>query len=109
MIFTFFNKIFYVILIFFVTSICLYSKTTTQLLNHISNSRIIIQYFYWNIDDNLYLAKDRGDNNISIWNYTNNRKWRPLHNTEAFDGFEKAPIVFDNISIKKNSGIIKIF
>lgn len=74
------------------------AKTVNELLAKISNSRIDnIQYFYFTKNNISYLAKNRGSNNISIWQYTKNRKWKPLHNTDGFDKFKKIGKVFNSI------------
>lgn len=74
-----------------------------DLASLISSSNINMQYYFFAIDNNAFLVKEKSDKTYALWYYTLDRKWQPLHNASAFDGFEKATINLDRISVNKSS------
>ena len=53
-----------------------------------------------------YLANNRDSkevNGIRVWNFTNKRKWRPISNAKAFDGFVGTSKNFKSISISDDA------
>lgn len=51
-----------------------------------------ISHYFWLDNTGLaFLLKNNdNDNDISIWRFTQDKKWQPVHNAKAFDGFPKA-------------------
>ncbi len=61
-----------------------------------------IGWYFWEVQEGnntlYYLANGRKTNNIRVWNFTAQKKWKPIHNAPSFDGFVKANKNFTNIS-----------
>ena len=55
-----------------------------------------------------FLLKPIENNEVSIWNYTAERKWKPVHNADAFDNFPGKPKTFANVSFNKSTFGISI-
>ena len=62
-----------------------------------------IGWYFWEIKEGnntlYYLANGRKSKNIRVWNFTAQKKWKPIHNAPSFDGFTKANKNFDDITI----------
>jgi len=74
--------------------------------NKLNNKSFDIGWHFWTTDDGTgYLAsKKYGKNNkISVWEFTQERKWKPVHNADSFDGYEEAEEIFDNVELNNNS------
>jgi phosphatidylethanolamine-binding protein (PEBP) family uncharacterized protein len=76
------------------------------MLDQLINKTHAIQWYMFQVKTNnvtrTYLANNRNStqpNGIRVWNFTSNKKWKPIHNAKAFDGFNKAGLNFKNISI----------
>ena len=76
--------------------------TSQTLANKVHN----IGWYFWELMEGnnrlYYLANGRKSKNIRIWNFTAEKKWKPIHNAPSFDGFTKANKNFDSISISAN-------
>ncbi len=71
------------------------------------NKTYEVGYYFWMGDNNIfYLMRENNDTTHSVWNYTKDRKWQPIHNADAFDGFPKASSTIESISLDKNSSIL---
>lgn len=78
-----------------------------MLAKGMQDKEIPLYYYYWKNDKNeYYLGKKRSDNQYSIWLYTEERKWKPFHNANAFDGFGKAGKIYESVSFE--DGNIKL-
>lgn len=84
-------------LILFFLSISSFAKTPYELVSFLSNSTINVQYYFFIVKQNAFLSKKDSKGGYSLWYYTLERKWQPIHNANAFDGFDKADNVFDNV------------
>jgi phosphatidylethanolamine-binding protein (PEBP) family uncharacterized protein len=76
--------------------------TSQTLVNKTHN----IGWYFWSTKEGAntlyYLANGRKNNNIRVWNFTTQRKWKPIHNAPTFDGFTKANKNFDKISFSSD-------
>ena len=95
-----------------VISFCLISfsfslDVTSQTL---ANKIHKIGWYFWDVTEGTnklyYLANGRKSNNIRVWNFTTEKKWKPIHNAPSFDGFTKANKNFDSISISASGDSI---
>ena len=77
------------------------ASTSMELANIISSSNINMQYYFFATNKKAFLVKEKKDKTYALWYYTSKRKWKPLHNASAFDGFQKATINLDGISVNK--------
>ena len=78
-------------------------------LNTLRNKTFDIVWYFWESDSYPFLASGRNSEaGIKIWQYTAGGKWRPIHNTGAFDGFPEAGQVFDEVEIDTNGWTIEI-
>ena len=79
------------------------------LAKEIANKEAKITYYYWANEtfDVMYLGKQKENGEFSVWVYTGERKWKPLHNTCAFDGFPMAEKIYESVIFKDGSITIK--
>lgn len=79
------------------------------LAKKLQNQDISLYYYYWKNDNNeYYLGKKRNDGKYSVWLYTKERKWKPFHNADAFDGFSKAGKVYKSVSFKDGNIMLEM-
>lgn len=68
----------------------------------LANKTHKIGWYFWEVRDQnttlYYLANGRKANNIRVWNFTADKKWKPIHNAPTFDGFTKANKNFKSVS-----------
>jgi hypothetical protein len=79
------------------------ASSSASLANVIASSEINMQYYFFSIEKKAFLIKEKKDKTYALWYYTKKRKWQPVHNAAAFDGFPKATINLDDISVDKAS------
>lgn len=72
----------------------------------IENKTIKIGWYFWLQDNHAFLLKKISDNEISIWNYTDTKKWRPIHNADAFDGYPIAPNTLSTTTFSPAQGTL---
>jgi len=84
------------LVVFLLSQTLMYPASISELVKLVSNTTHKIQYFFFTKDDKVFLMKQRSDKTYSLWHYTQNRKWQPIHNARASDGFALA---VDNIEI----------
>jgi len=77
----------------------------------LANKTHKINWYFWSIEiskkiTRYYLASGRDTESIKVWNFTNDRKWKPIHNAESFNGFNHAGINFDKISFSDSGDSI---
>ncbi len=84
-------------------SIGLKSYTTMELASNISTLDINMQYYFFVEDKKAFLIRERNNKTYSLWYYTSDRKWQPIHNASAFDGFGEAMANLSNILVNKTS------
>lgn len=89
-------------------NISLFSKTPHELVNFISNSTMNVQYYFYIIKNNAFLSKKSPNGGYALWYYTIDRKWQPIHNAGAFDGFSKADSVFDSVEANEDNTKVTI-
>jgi len=76
-------------------------KEVSRLLGNLANKEISMQYYFWLSEENHYfLAYITANDNFSIWQFTNEKKWLPVHNAGAYDGFPAAISHLSNIEYK---------
>lgn len=102
------QKLFLICLAYFIALTGFLNANPFTLAKNITNATHSLKYYYWmdSDDSKYYLAKKNKDNTYSAWMYTDDRKWKPIHNTKSFDGFPEADKYFKEISF--NSGAMKI-
>ena len=73
------------------------------MLKSLKNSTFNIKWYFWLNENRAYLAQN--PENLSIWEFTNERLWKPIHNASAFDGYIGAKNSFDktDLSLDKKS------
>ncbi len=83
-------------------------KTINELVDMIAGMNDTkMQYFFWVKDNNAYLASTKKDDvSLRVWYYTQSRKWQPIHNAGAFDGFSEAVKSFRDVAQNKNEETI---
>ena len=96
--------------IFLVLSIHLisFSKTVDELVDIIASSNINVQYYFWIKNNEAFLSTQKQDQTYAIWYYTKDRKWRPIHNGGAFDGFTATDKTFSSVVLNKENETIVI-
>lgn len=57
----------------------------------------IMWYLFLARDNQPYLCANRDSGNEAIYELDKNRKFKPIHNAPAFDGFDKADAIFESI------------
>ena len=97
------NKIFFLVFLF---SCVLYTASVSKLIKGIENKSFELKYYFWLTDNSDVFLMKKNTSGNSLWAYTSERKWRPLHNTGAFDGYDKEDINFK--SIKYDDGYVII-
>jgi hypothetical protein len=81
------------------------NKDISNLISNIKEKTIKMQYYFIKSGkNNFFLINIKTDNTFNIWNFTKNKKWKPVHNAKANDGFAKAEnkissLFFDNGNI----------
>jgi subtilisin family serine protease len=75
------------------------------ILNRLKNNTFNIGWYFWADREKAYLMSN--PKNPSIWEFTNDRAWRPMHNASDFDGYNGKEKIFNNISI--SSDLKKIY
>jgi hypothetical protein len=83
------------------------STPLSTLLNDLKNKTHKMTYFYIHVGS-VYFLVNKNANGVSIWNFTNQKEWRPVHNVQAFDGYDAASESFDNINFDFANGTISI-
>jgi len=76
------------------------AKSVNELLSILENSEAQMQYIFWQDGSAAFLSNivPAGEK-PSIWRLTSERKWQPLYNAGAFDGFPAAGDTFDSVSL----------
>ncbi len=88
-------------------------ESTSSATSNTNNSEFItdlkgkshnIGWYFWMSDSGkAYLASGRDTSTgMAVWNLTSDRKWRPVHNAPAFDGYPKADGVFNNVYLSSD-------
>jgi len=82
-----------------------YNKDVESLVKILENKTVQIQYYFWLADKEAFLFTKDGEFDVKIWNFTDSRKWKPIHNAKAFDGYPEAKLRLSNIDFdpSKNS------
>lgn len=91
------------IFLLFWTNVNAKEKTVDELVNIIANTNNLeMKYFFWLQSGDAYLAKIQKDGiSLGVWYYTKERKWQPIHNSSAFDGFPGASKSFASVTRDK--------
>jgi hypothetical protein len=77
-------------------------------VNKIANKKLQIKFYFWTSKTSVFLFYPKGDNNINIWHLTSNKKWMPIHNTKAYDGFSSAGNIFLDVIFNKKESTLQI-
>jgi len=99
------NKIRYLLLAIGLSSF-IFSQSVSELLKVIANSKMNMSYYFWVKDSTAFLSRQTSDSGFSVWHYTSDKKWQPLHNANAHDGFSEANVVFNKIELNKKTETI---
>ena len=94
------KKIFLIILLIIISINTLYC----DIINQLSNKNLSISGYFFSSSKSSYFLRYINENNSSLWQYTIQRNFKPIHNAIAFDGYEKAENIF-NITIDSNRSI----
>ena len=54
------------------------------------------------------LALEKKDSTIALYQYMSDRKWKPISNAKAYDGFPKADNIFPDMKYNKSTGTITV-
>ena len=74
----------------------------------LTKKEIPLNYYYWKDEKGVYyLGKNRNNGTYSIWIYTKERKWKPFHNADGFDGFPKAGQIYKTVSFNNGNIILE--
>lgn len=86
-----------------------YDEDIVKLNEKIVDKDNKVNFYFWHDEKNIfYLMTEVSENKYSIWHYTDERKWEPLHNAKAFDGFPEAKETLSNIVLDKKSRTLTI-
>ena len=67
-----------------------------------------ISHYFWLDTTGLAFLLSKNQENISIWRLTQDKKWQPVHNAQAFDGYPKAEKNIETIELNIGKSVIKI-
>ena len=67
-----------------------------------------IGWYFWVNNKDAFLFRAKKNKEISIWYFTSDKKWQPIHNASGFDGFDKAEKNFDSVSFEPSTGVLTI-
>jgi len=62
----------------------------TKYIQELADKKFKVLFYFWTSGSNAFLIEAKDENTISLWNLTSEKKWMPLHNAGAYDGFAKA-------------------
>lgn len=90
-------KVYILLILVFIVNV--YGKSVDELINVVANNSMKVKYYFWVEESKAFLASKKNDNSYSVWHFTNDKKWQPIHNTGAFDGFDEAKKSFSNVRL----------
>jgi len=71
-----------------------------------------MSYFMWSVkkdkEKTYFLTVNSDNKRHSIWHFTSDSKWQPIHDANPYDGFRGAKIVFNNLLFNLSDGSFKI-
>jgi len=73
-----------------------------NIVGSLGNKDMDIFGFFFKSSKSIYFSVVSNENNFSVWEYYNDRTYKPIHNAKAFDGYKSAEDIFDSIVIDKN-------
>ncbi len=80
-----------------------------EFTNDLKDSNYDIGWYFWMSNSGkAYLASGR-DSEIAVWYLTNDRKWQPIHNAGAFDGYSSVGKVFNSLGISSDGRTISFY
>lgn len=83
--------------------ISIFSLFGNEFVDDLNNKSHSIGWYFWMSDSGKsYLASEKSDGSIAVWNFTDERKWKPIHNAPAFDSYAKAEKVFDEVKFSND-------
>ena len=92
-----------ILIITIISFIGLKAATPIELVNSIASLDINMQYYFFVENKKAFLVKEKKDKSLALWYYTNDRKWQPIHNAGAFDGYSEAKVNLSSLLVNKNS------
>ena len=95
-----------ILIITIISFISLKAATPIELVNSIASLDINMQYYFFVENKKAFLVKEKKDKSLALWYYTNDRKWQPIHNAGAFDGYPKVEETLDNVSFSTSSNTL---
>lgn len=85
------------------------SADVLKLNKVVENTSHKVGYYFWQGDNNIfYLMRENNASSQSVWHYTKDRKWQPIHNTKSFDGFPEAVNTLKSVVLDKNKSTLSI-
>ena len=73
----------------------------------LENKTVNIGWYFWVQNKDAFLFKKaKNSSEIRIWYYTGERKWRPIHNASAFDGYKEAKKTLESASFNPAQGTL---
>ena len=83
--------------------------SSSEYYSDLANTKNKIGWYFWTTPSGkAYLANGRDSGDIAIWNFTDEKKWKPIHNANAFDGYSSAGKIFNKVTISSDGKYIDI-
>jgi Raf kinase inhibitor-like YbhB/YbcL family protein len=84
------------------------AKTVPELISILNEADVNFNFFFWQEGNNAFLTSTIAGS-PSIWAFTNpEKKWQPLYNASAFDGFPGAKETLLNVSFNEATKTLTI-
>ena len=77
-------------------------------IDELANKSFEVLYYFWKTEGTSYLMKPRDAGKMSVWHFTSEKKWLPIHNADAYDGFEGAGVTLHDLSFDFESVILSV-
>jgi hypothetical protein len=77
-------------------------------VDKIANKKLQIKFYFWISKSSVFLFYPKDIKNINIWHLTSDKKWMPIYNTKAYDGFSSAGNIFLDTVFNKKESTLKI-
>lgn len=78
------------------------SSESKRLALSIENQQLTCDYHFFNQKNIFYLAKEKNQQEFSIWHFTSRKEWRPIHNAQEIYQYQSAPKNYTSIVRNKN-------
>ena len=79
----------------------LQADNVSDLLDKIANTSHQMEYYFFPSQKGNYFLATMRDGKMKVWRYAEQKRWQPVHNAGAFDGFEGAEDMFGSVAYDK--------